>query len=97
MNGKADLLIYTKYVKNAFRIWFEKKTDWKEIYFNQKVKPKMFYEMQLKRKTVSAWNEFIRISNAHKERLVDARATRAKLILSDALRAWIQVENIYPG
>lgn len=95
VNGKAELLLHTKLLKNAFRNWFDKKTDWKEIYFYQKVKPKIFYEMHLKSKTVYAWKKFLQMANVQKERLRDARNARRNLILSESLRAWILVYDPY--
>jgi hypothetical protein len=91
VNSKADLLNKTKYLTHAFTIWFGKKRDWKELYFNQKVKPKMFYTMQLKAKTISKWKDFLSTARLHKERLNKARNERSKLLLSDTLRIWIKV------
>jgi hypothetical protein len=91
VNSKADLLTKTKHLRHAFTIWFGKKRDWKELYFNHKVKPKMFYTMQLKAKTISTWKDFLSAARLHKERLTKARNERSKLLLSDTLRIWIEV------
>lgn len=88
---KADFLLYAKYLKNAFKVWFGKKRDWKEVYFNQNVKPKMVYEKHLKTKTISAWKEFIYNSYVQKERLINAINERSKLILVNTFRIWIKV------